>query len=603
MAKRSKEDIIKLVAQYDLDNLTLHKRMSDDYNLYRLETYTGNKGFKNYTSNEPMTFADKIISWLVSSKLLIQVPADDHPREAREQNNLMERFMVGMLRQADELLTRLVMPTIRQQLSFYIAIRGWYAGRASLVKRKDGSVYCDITPFDPLHVSYALGGDGLAWLCYTVKKTPSEIEAQYGVKVTYTSNGKDADSAEQGMLVYDFYDTEDNMVFTDGDILKKRTPHGSPAVPCFVGAVGTAPPIQAETMDGTRSTYGESIYAASREVGLNFNYSMSVMTEFVHRSEAQGVKVRSKSGAKTLAANPYLAGAEISLADGEDIQPLGLLETAKEMGAYLGLVSGEKQRGTLPHSVYGDLEFQLSGYAINTLRQGIETPLIPRVAALINAYHQALFLLKDQYLTNKFETVTLSGRDRNRSYFNQEITPDALRESNDPEIKILPVLPQDDITKYNIAQIAREGNNPLVPDLFIRDNILGLEDSDLVDDALKEQAGERMLPEASLWAIMNSLANRGRNDLAQFYFAQLLQIISQKQQQGQFAYMPGPEGGIVGGPQTQGIDPRAAPGAALGQPPPQPTPQGGGLTAPGTPRPNRRSGDDVLAQRRELGLA
>mgnify|MGYP006399764043 FL=1 len=402
------------------------------------------------------------------------------------------------------------------------------------------------------------------------------------------------------MDIFDFYDMNENKVFTADAMLKKPTAHGSERVPVFMGAVGITPPIQEETMDGTMAEYGESIYKASRATNETFNFAMSVMTEFVARSQKQGVKVTSKSGAKTLEQNPYLAGAEIALAEGEDIKPLGLLEVAKEMGAYLGLVSGEKQRGTLPHSVYGDLEFQLSGYAINTLRQGIETPLVPRIIAMESAYRQALNLLKDQYLTGKFETMKLSGRDRNRQYFNAEITPDALRDNNDPEIKVVPTLPQDDIAKYNVAQIAREGNNPLLPDNFIRDNVLSLQDSDLVADALKEQAGERMLPEAALFSIMQSLENRGRTDLAQFYMAQLLQLLIQKMQQGQYAYVPGQ--GIVGGPQPQGIDPRAAPQGALGQPPPQPTPQGGPIAAPGTPRPNRLSGDDVLARRREAGL-
>jgi hypothetical protein len=600
MARQTNEDIIGLVDQYELDNMSLHKRMSDDYDRYRLEPYKNEKGFQSYTSNEPMTYADKIISWMVSATLLIQVPPDENPREDREANNLMERFMIGLLRHADERLARLVMPSIREQLSFYIPLRGWFAGRALLVKRQDQTTYADITPFDPLHVSYCMGRDGLDWACYTVKKTPRQIKAQYGVDISYNGNGRDKDSSEQGITVYDYYDAEENKVFTADTMLKKPTKHGSTAVPIFIGAVGITPPIQEETMDGTLAEYGESIYKASREVNDNFNYSMSVMTEFVHRSQKQGVKVKSRSGTKTLDQNPYLAGAEIALGEGEDIQPLGLLETAKEMGAYLGLVSGEKQRGTLPHSVYGDLEFQLSGYAINTLRQGIETPLIPRMMALESAYRQALNLLKDQYLTDQFETIKLSGRDRNRIYFNQEITPDALRNNNDPEIRIVPTLPQDDIAKYNVAQIARQGPNPLLPDLFIRDNILSLQDSDLVDDALKEQAGERMLPEASLWTIMNSLANRGRDDLAQFYYAQLLQILAQKMQQGQVAYVPGQ--GIVGGPQPQGVPPQAAPQATMGQPPPPPTPQAGPIAPPGTPRPNRLSGEDVLARRREAGL-
>ena len=50
---------------------------------------------------------------------------------------------------------------------------------------------------------------------------------------------------------------------------------------------------------------------------------------------------------------------------GEDLEPLGMLEVAKETGAFMGLVAGEMQRGSLPNTVYGEVAFQQSGFAIN----------------------------------------------------------------------------------------------------------------------------------------------------------------------------------------------------------------------------------------------
>lgn len=69
---------------------------------------------------------------------------------------------------------------------------------------------------------------------------------------------------------------------------------------------------------------------------------------------------------------------------------------SKEAGAFMGMVSGEMQRGGLPHSIYGQLEFQLSGFAINTLRQGVETVLVPRLQALEKSYRAIFQLLCDQ---------------------------------------------------------------------------------------------------------------------------------------------------------------------------------------------------------------
>ena len=59
----------------------------------------------------------------------------------------------------------------------------------------------------------------------------------------------------------------------------------------------------------------------------------------------------------------------------------------------------------------------------------METPLDDPLNATENAILQALRLIKDQYLSDQFDTLQLSGRDKNRQYFSEEITPDMIREA------------------------------------------------------------------------------------------------------------------------------------------------------------------------------
>ena len=70
---------------------------------------------------------------------------------------------------------------------------------------------------------------------------------------------------------------------------------------------------------------------------------MSVMLELTARSRRQGLKVKSRDGTKTLEEDPFKEGSEIALGQGEDVEPLGLLEMARESGAFMGMVSGEMQ--------------------------------------------------------------------------------------------------------------------------------------------------------------------------------------------------------------------------------------------------------------------
>ena len=597
MAKASykPERIIdKVESHYDATE-PLRNRMDRDFSLYRLDPYDAGDGYQSYTSNEPSTYADKIISFVTGSEMVARIPNVSEKEEDREKNNKKEKFFLGILKSADERIKRHSMPSIKNQLAWYITLRGWYAGRALLVKDKDEDTYVDITPWDPMHTYWGLGSEGLEWACYKVKKSKDLVESQYNIRLPRNEDYDDEDWID----VYDYYDKEMNtVVLSNGRVAKKPTPHGADEVPVFLGPVGSAPMIQAlndmTPIDDTIADYGESIYKHNRENYEKNNQIMSIMLELTSRARRQGLKITSRDGTKTLDEDPYKEGTEISLAQGENVEPLGLMEVARETGSFMGLISGEMQRGGVPHTLYGDIQFQLSGFAINTLRQGIDSIISPRIEALENAYKKICMIIFDQYMSESFDSMELSGQDMNRQYFKEKISPKDIEGTGDIEITFVGQLPQDDLTKMNMAQIARDGESPLLPDIFIRDKILGLQDTDMIDDAIKEQTAERILPEAALWTLLQSAEDRGRPDLAQFYYGELITMMNEKQtkrlqsqqQLQQAAQPPQPQ-------QPRGMDPRVMPNAMAGAPPPQPTPPQG-MVAPGTPRPGAMSDEERI---------
>ncbi len=153
----------------------------------------------------------------------------------------------------------------------------------------------------------------------------------------------------------------------------------------------------------------------------------------------------------------------------------------------------------------------------------------------------------------------------------------------------------------------------MLPDIFIRDMILGLQDADQLDDVIKEQIAEKALPEASLWSLLASLENRGRGDLAQFYYGELMRLMMEKVAATKMAMAAGFTGGGPGGPPPPppgpggppppggppGLPPEVMPNAAMGVPPV--TPQGGSVAMPpGSPRPGAIENDEE--QMRRMGL-
>ena len=197
-------------------------------------------------------------------------------------------------------------------------------------------------------------------------------------------------------------------------------------------------------------------------------------------------------------------------------------------------------------------------------------------------------------------------------FFTEEITPEMIKDTGQPVVNLVGQLPQDDMTRFSMAQIAREGPTPLLSDRAIRDRILTLQDADQMDDAIKEQMAERMLPEAALWTLLRASERQGREDLAQFYLGELMNVLMEKRKvaeqrnapppgpmgppPGPMGPPPGPMGEPLppnGGPpagEPPGLPPQVMPEAMLGVPPPAPTPQAGPIVPPGTPRPGAQGG-------------
>ena len=598
MAIRKPEEIAAAVeVQHDLTH-ELRVRFDEDYSLYRLDGFNGmerdngvesEEGYAHYTSSEPQTYADKIIAFITESKMILQVKHPNAKEDQRGADDLKERFLFGVLRAADERLVRLMKPRLRHELSFHSAIRGFLFGRAMLVKRPDETTFVDITPWDPLNTYWKMGGDGLEWACYRMKKTRAEIKSQYNVDIDSESFAEHDD----GIDVYDFYDEEINTVVTDNMVLKRPEIHGSPRIPVFYSVVGAVPMIQSEHADDTIRDWGESVFKSGRRVYDNYQQMMSIMLELASRSRKPPIDVHSPDGTKTLEADPWISGSEISTAEGESVKPLDQIRSAPDLAPFLALISGEMQRGALPHTAFGELPFQLSGYAINTLRQGIETVLTPRLSAVEDAMNQICRLISDQYATGSFDDMELSGYDANRQYFREFMDPQKINAGGDVEVKLVSVLPQDDVQKVSMAQIMREGPVPLAHDRWIREEVMGIQDTDNFDTQIKEQTAERMLPEAALFTHMKASEDMGRSDLAGFYYWKLIDSVLQNQLQHAQLLGMAQQTGLLngqGGQMGAGVPPTAAPSQAFGngaQPSDLSNP--GPQQAPGAPRPGAQT--------------
>ena len=226
------DEIIKLVEAKRLATNPLRERMANDFLLWVLKEFSWDetvdqgedRPYKTYTSNEPRAYADKIISFLVGAKLLARVPYGGTQRSERDDDLARERFVAGVLEQADENLLMMVEPPLREQMAWFAAIRGWIAGRVVFVKDDDDdgteTTSVDITPWDPLYTYWEVGGRrGLKWACQVTEKTREEILAEWGIEIgdadVEPNIFEDDRQSLDTFKVYDWFDEEENIVVVE----------------------------------------------------------------------------------------------------------------------------------------------------------------------------------------------------------------------------------------------------------------------------------------------------------------------------------------------------------------------------------------------------
>ncbi|MFQ6027487.1 MAG: hypothetical protein ACE5Q6_08350 [Dehalococcoidia bacterium] len=600
------DEIVDKVEKKFIDTQKLRQRMDEDYDKrWRLTPFRHEdlEGYKTYTSNESKTTARLAISILSRTMPGIKCPQNNDPRELREQDNAKEQFARGCLKSNDERLVRMGLIPLRRAMSFHLIVRGFTAGRCTLVKNQN-RVWADATPWDARDVAWEYGADGLAYICLRYSMLRFTAEREWGLSRT--------DGSEQQVVtVYDYLDEELSTVIIPDikDTPVKNEPHGMvdgygiPRVPGWVVANPLQPPVGANNVikDGAIDTgqmgdlladYGESIFAENRETGDTHNYNMSVMKNLVARSLRPVFGIRSRDGVKLVEGDPFEDGAEIPLAEGEELIVYDFLQTAPDMIPYMTVNQGENQRGGFPVIMHGETPAAISGFAMQTLKSGPGDKVLAAAEAEETALKTIINAWSDQYVTGAFgQGMQLSGQGGNRKWFVVNITPDMIRELPALEVTLKPQLPEDDAGKVQRAlQLRQPGVDgmPVLGDHNIREDILDREDSDQdMDTILQQMAMTNPLVQAH--RLTDALAKRG-DEGAQYWHAQWKLLVLQAVQAGvPLEQLIPPESNPGTNP---GFSPEVLPNAAQGitRTPGINTPfQAGPLVEPGRERPGAQT--------------
>lgn len=539
------------ISQFKNDtNFTqLQSRWQTDFDLWREKPYNAGKGYYSYTSNYARVFADKLINMLVESALLIRVPEEVLTDEEVRTANNVERFLYGSFNLNDEKLLLLPdMPTLRDQMAWYAIVRGGFGLRVYIHKNDEGETIPDISVWDLYNMSYGRSNKGLPWGAHSYKMPKRQAEEEYGVK-TGTTGDVDAidiwNEEEYGLIIADQWGTE-------------PTAHNCGHCPVFILRAGAMPPVWQKNYQFTGKHVGESAFPAIRELMPIINKTMSDYLTMVRRGVKVPLGIWSNDGSVTIDEDIFQTekAAVVPFRSDVKIEPLIKETMPQDATPFLNFISGELQRGGLPHTAFGELGFRLSGFAINQLQGQLSTVVTPFAQVIQRAYTIASLELLKQYSKKKnLPAVKVRGRTARNEAFGFP-KADVIKASDidgdwHPEIKLEPILPKDDAQKAQLAQVFRDGERPLLADETIQSELLGVRDTDLEAQKIDRQWANNLVIN-KLWTAYMASVEEGDMMRAENILAELrrlmMQMGGQPPGQGQRGQMGATAGAAMGMP-------------------------------------------------------
>jgi len=444
----------------------LYTRMDTDKDLYNLKAYqlkdwVGQeiKHVINVTCNDPKVFADRIIAWIQAAIMQTVVEGKELQLMPNQESSLIEVFLdKGLYPAVDKKLQSSPnrnIPSLYHFQCFHSAQRGRIGGR--ILVGMDGEDFApDILPLDMRYVAYESSGDGLNWVSNRTTRPRALINEEYPEVGLTSATGE----------VLDIWTIDENIVFIDNKEVK-TVKHKMGYVPFVIAVAPTGSLMQ--DADAFANT-GESIYSSNRGLYDEKSRLLSILQTLDMMSFRAALQYVGPGGisAELPKEDPRAVGGMIAVEGGGGFSLVPIQDIQNSSRMFLSMIENMIQRGGLPTIDFGNLNFPLSGSAIELLQSSKDPLFLPRLQNLAVWYQRASEMAIRQYKDKKIR-VKIGGE---KSY----ITPQMLEGDYLITYKFFPVSPEEEIANYSKATAAREWYDPDT----IRRDILKMQNPDEV---------------------------------------------------------------------------------------------------------------------------
>ena len=541
------------------DDAGLFDRMDTDFDLWTLEPWKPDPeshlaAEDVFTTNEPRVLAQKVIAFITGTEVIVRISNDDAQEGQEEINDRAEQLAIGMLRQADERLSRSGRPSVKQQLAFFDTVRGRFAAMRSLLRKGEQGTFVDMLPLDPRHLVLEWDDEEPAWAAYRMTRTRGELRRLYPDYQEFAS-GEDATPE----YIYEYYDKAPNPTYNPAGALafdKRRTiylagticqgrwlkpPHDvfSLHFPVVAVPVDAQPPLTPSENGQVLSKYfSESIFAENRNIWGIVNRAASYTIDLTRKASDPRKKVFSSDGTMTLEEGASEAGGEIplSVANQENVEDYPEADLGRAAALNLQILQRATNIGGLPDQAYGILDKPLSAVALRQLGNNLEHKVTPRMNALTACVELSLQNLLEQYETGGFEPFPVSGRRLDSSRFaGKVILPEDMKGFDPIEVSMQLALPEDLATVWSIAGMAMAptaSGEPLASLEWTREHVLRMPSHKVIHGQNLEAAARMQDELAQTLELYKAAVNEGDEPLAAILYDKLRIAALQRQVEG-----------------------------------------------------------------------
>lgn len=384
-----------------------------------------------------------------------------------EDTNLDVSKIVQFLEDAesagDKLLEGKLEPASLLTHMAHICHRGWIASQ-ELWRIEDGKLITDSRALDPHFLTWKTAGTKMKWVSYKMERHAEDIKELYGIEV----KGKTG-------IVRDAWDDEKEFVFID-EVLAK-TEKNSYGYPPFV--IGFAPwgPILQDKDSLVHK--GESIFYPHRDMYEEINFSASISKSMAREGLRPALQTEDDREAEDYpVSGDFVTG----------VKPITFIPRPDMTNAqrdFSGRISSIVQQNTFALTEWGTTTDPMSGTALEDLSRGGGEVMNSRIVALENFLSNCGRMRLDQYIQLD-ETLSLG---RGGEYKKKDLEGEYWIETH---------LIDASIEGYRARGVTAASLKGMMPDKWLRSEIVMADDPDSVDDQMEMEEAERLMPETKL---------------------------------------------------------------------------------------------------------